>query len=82
MTELFNYLSDSDEESKEHSANYLFRMGSGSHPKHFEDASKSNDTGTFPIGQGSDEGQFARESRERSLLKTYGDEEGDYEGTQ
>ena len=63
ITELFDYLSDSgSEESKHHSAHY-FRVNS--HMRRLEEASKSNDTGTFPFIKVSDE---VIESKERSLI--------------
>jgi len=77
ITELFNYLSDSGsdddkrqslamKDSNRDDTNYRVF---GSRVRQFEET--SNDTGTFPIGKGSDENTLARESREKSLIKTF-----------
>jgi hypothetical protein len=46
----------------------------GSQLKHLEEM--SNDTGTFAIGKESRGSTLARESKERSLIKTRGEAEG------
>ena len=75
ITELFNYLSDSESElSKRPSQtpqeklrlqNSMF----ASRIKKLDEA--SNDTGTFAFGKQSDSNTLARESKEKSLIRTY-----------
>ena len=78
ITELFNYLSDSaSEESKRQSIPQHPRLQNsmfGSQLKHLEEM--SNDTGTFAFNKESHGSTLARESKERSLVRTLGDGEG------
>lgn len=81
ITELFNYLSDSESEtSKRHSLavrryflfliTYCFRFNSQMKPLEEEQKSIGNETGTFPFGRESDDATFARASKERSIPRT------------
>lgn len=80
ITELFNYLSDSGSEGgsrrpssiqpqKDRKIDPLF----GTRLRQFDET--SNDTGTFAFGKPNEDYTLARESREKSLIKTF---EGDY----